>query len=41
MTRRISVIRRVRPLPDRISGTLMFVASLLVPLAIVIASLVP
>lgn len=39
MTRRISVIRRVRPLPDRVSGSLMVAASLLVPLAIVIATL--
>lgn len=39
MTRRISLIRRVRPLPDRMSHALMLVASLLLPLAIVIATL--
>jgi hypothetical protein len=39
MTRRISLIRRVRPLPDRVTNALMLAASLLLPLAIVIASL--
>lgn len=39
MTRRISLIRRVRPLPDRVTNALMLAASLLLPLAIVIATL--
>ncbi|WP_439572599.1 hypothetical protein [Phreatobacter sp.] len=39
MSRRISLTHRVRPLPDRVSAALMLAASLLMPLAIVIASL--